>query len=713
MTYILRLTLISIYFLFINFKLKAQDKTIDSLKRAIKTSKHDTITVKTSISLGEVIYQSEPDKATELWKFSVRLCEKNLAKNLSDKDPCKAFYLKYQAGALNNIGFIIDYHGDTPTALIYYHKSLNILKKINDKDGIATASNNIGYIYKNQGDISKALDFYHYSLKIREEIKDDKGVANSLNNIGFIYDNQGDIDKAFEYFERSLKIQETINDKKGIASSLNNIGSIYKKKSQINESLAYFTRSLKVITEINDKKGIAKSLNNIGDIYLIKGEIDKALDYFQKSLKIREEIIDKQGIANSLNSIASTLLKKGAFKEAQSFAERSLKVAKELGFPEHIKSSAMTLKSIYKNQNKFDLAFKMFELEMQMQDSLKNTETKKASISKQFQYEYDKKNAADSVMNAQKQKIEKAHLFAKDEQLKHGRTQRFALGGGLILVLIFSFIMYKRFKISQNQKIIIEKQKDEVEYQKKEIIDSITYAKRLQKAILPHRIEILETIPQSFVIYLPKDIVAGDFYWAETINEYYYIAVADCTGHGVPGAMVSMVCSNAMNRTINEFKLTETGEILDKVRDLVLNTFIRSGDDIQDGMDISFCRINKLTKEIQWSGANNPLWYFNNNQLQEIKADKQPIGKYDYAKPFTTHRVIADLNTNFYLFTDGFSDQFGIADKKMTKKRFKDLIISIQGNDMANQKQLIENYFEKWKGETEQVDDVCIIGLTI
>ncbi len=414
-----------------------------------------------------------------------------------------------------------------------------------------------------------------------------------------------------------------------------------------------------------------------------------------------------------MNSIASTLLKKGITKEALIFATKSLKIAKELGFPEHIKSSAMTLKNIYKQQNKFDLAYKMFELEMQMQDSLKNTETKKASISKQFQYEYDKKNAADSVVNAQKDKIETAHLVAKDEQLKHERTQRLALVGGLVLVLIFSVIMSKRFKISQNQKIIIEKQKDEVEYQKKEIIDSITYAKRLQKAILPHRVEILETIPQSFVIYLPKDIVAGDFYWAETMNEYYYIAVADCTGHGVPGAMVSMVCSNAMNRTINEFGLTETGDILNKVRELVLNTFIRSGDDIQDGMDISLCRINKSTKEIQWSGANNPLWFYKNGNLHEIKADKQPIGKYDYAKPFTTHNLKTELNTNYYLFTDGFSDQFGTNNKKMTKKRFRDLIISIQGKDMSTQKQLIQHYFKNWKGDEKQVDDVCIIGITI
>lgn len=722
-----RNSIVSISLMAFSFVLSAQETTIDSLKSEIKNAKHDSIIIKSSISLGEIIFLNESDKALKLWENSVKLCQKELHSNLKLTNSERTVYLKYLAGALNNIGYISDYHGNSLKALSFYRKSLKILEDIEDKDGIATSSNNIGFIYKKQGDYSKALEYYHISLKIREEIKDKIGIANSLNNIGFIYDNQEDISKAFEYYNRSLKIQEEIKDKKGIAGSLTNIGSIYKKQNNIPKCLEYYFKSLKIREEINDKKGIANSLNNIGGIYIKKGDFDKGLEYFQGSLKIREEIKDKQGVSNSLNSIAAAMLEKGLIRESLVFALKSLKLAQELGFPEQIRSSASTLTRIYKKQRQFGKALEMYELEIQMRDSIDHIENKKASVSKQFQYQYEKKVAADSVVNMQKSKVKNARLEAQNAQLKNEKTQRFALYGGLILVLVFSAFLHNRFKISQRQKIIIEQQKDEVdeqreladsrrihvEKQQKEIIDSITYAKRLQKVILPHRHEILENIPQSFVIYQPKDIVAGDFYWAEKLNDFYYLAVADCTGHGVPGALVSMVCSNALNRTLNEFGITETGEILDNVRKLVLNTFIKSGDDIQDGMDISLCRINKLTKEMQWSGANNPLWYFNTKGFHEVKADKQPIGKYDYSKPFTTHNLTIESETNFYFFTDGFSDQFNVDNKKMTKKRFRELIISVQGMNMVEQKQYIENYFDTWKGNTDQIDDVCIIGITI
>ena len=247
----------------------------------------------------------------------------------------------------------------------------------------------------------------------------------------------------------------------------------------------------------------------------------------------------------------------------------------------------------------------------------------------------------------------------------------------------------------------------------KEILDSISYAKRLQNAILPPLSEINENIPNSFIIYKPKDIVAGDFYWAEKTTNFYFIAAADCTGHGVPGAMVSMVCINALNRTVNELGIIETGKILDKVRELLLDVFKKSGEEIKDGMDISLCRIDKTNNEIQWSGANNPLWFFKNNELIEIKADKQPIGKSYDPKPFTSHIIKITSPIDFYMFTDGYADQFSASNKKMTKKKFKDLIIEIHDKPLDLQRRLVDDYFIGWKGNAEQIDDVCVIGIRV
>jgi serine phosphatase RsbU (regulator of sigma subunit) len=216
------------------------------------------------------------------------------------------------------------------------------------------------------------------------------------------------------------------------------------------------------------------------------------------------------------------------------------------------------------------------------------------------------------------------------------------------------------------------------------------------------------------VLYKPKDIVAGDFYWMEEINDCVLIAAADCTGHGVPGAMVSVVCSNALNRAVKEFHLSDTGAILDKVTDLVLETFEKSVSEVKDGMDISLVSINKLSKKIQWSGANNPLWYFDNGELKEITADKQPIGKTDNRKPFTAHTFVCKPNTTLYLFTDGYADQFGgPKGKKFKYKPLQELLSENHKKEPQSQQTILNTAFDNWKGELEQVDDVCIIGIKL
>jgi serine phosphatase RsbU (regulator of sigma subunit) len=282
-------------------------------------------------------------------------------------------------------------------------------------------------------------------------------------------------------------------------------------------------------------------------------------------------------------------------------------------------------------------------------------------------------------------------------------------------------------KNSQLEEIgkIINLQKDEISEKNTEIIDSITYAKRLQEAILPPQNMLRSFFNSSFILYKPKDIVAGDFYFFEAIkNETQkditdlFIAVADCTGHGVPGAMVSVVCSNALNRAVKEFGLSDTGKILDKVTDLVIETFDKSETEVKDGMDISLLKIQIALEDsykpvkIEWSGANNPLWFIENGELKEIKADKQPIGKYAERKQFTTHSISCKDSKSFYLFTDGYADQFGgEKGKKLKASKFKEIILAIKNDPAEDQKFFIEEAFNNWKEGYEQVDDVCIIGI--
>ena len=250
-------------------------------------------------------------------------------------------------------------------------------------------------------------------------------------------------------------------------------------------------------------------------------------------------------------------------------------------------------------------------------------------------------------------------------------------------------------------------------------MDSINYAKRLQDAILPPTHFIKENLPDSFVLYKPKDVVAGDFYWVEKVplsngDDLVLFAAGDCTGHGVPGAMVSVVCSNALNRTVKEFGITEPGKILDKVRELVIETFEKSESEVRDGMDISLCSLNKRTNELKWAGANNPLWLIRDKQLIEFKPDKQPIGKVDNITPFRTEIIKLQTNDSIYLFTDGYADQFGgPKGKKFKYKQMQDAILTSISVPSEKQSQTLNDRIEEWQGALEQIDDILVMGVRI
>jgi len=262
----------------------------------------------------------------------------------------------------------------------------------------------------------------------------------------------------------------------------------------------------------------------------------------------------------------------------------------------------------------------------------------------------------------------------------------------------------------------INHQKEMVEEKNREIVDSINYALRLQQAIIPPISKIKEKFPDSFVLFKPKDIVSGDFYWMDVKGNTVSIAAADCTGHGVPGALVSVVGANSLNRCVKEFGLKKPASILDKLRELIIETFEMSNHEVKDGMDISFIQFDPEKKKAQWSGANNPLWILRNdgNEIEEIKADKQPIGKFEHAKPFTNHEIDVFPGDTLYLFTDGFADQFGgEKGKKLKASVMRELFISMKGVPMETQKTKINQAFEDWKNVLEQVDDVCVIGIRI
>ncbi len=355
---------------------------------------------------------------------------------------------------------------------------------------------------------------------------------------------------------------------------------------------------------------------------------------------------------------------------------------------------------------------------------MESDESKNEILKKELEYDFAKRQELQRKDAENKQAIADAEI----------RSQKKLTMGAVIALLILSgliVIVFRSYNQKRKANAIISKQKELVEHKNKEILDSINYAKYIQNALLPSESIIKELPFGCFILFKPKDIVSGDFYWIhqnlnteQKLNETY-IAAVDCTGHGVPGALVSVVGNNGLNRCVKEFGIQNTGEILDKLSDLVEETFEKSENELKDGMDISLLKVSYLDSTIdnsekkvyvQWSGANNPLWLIRKNAsaIEEIKADKQPVGKFSDRQKFTSHNFSLEKGDKLYLFTDGYADQFGgPKGKKFKYKQLEELLLITNQLTLSEQKEVLENSFYDWKGSLEQVDDVCLISVVI
>ncbi len=686
-----------------------QQEAIDLYSRVINDpNSSDTALVSAYVNLSNIIYISNVDTIIPLCRKAEKIANKRLKQNPDTEE--RLSLLESLATAYNNIGYYIDnYQNKTDTALLYYEESLEIQKIIKDTSGMATSVNNIGEIYRIQSNIPLALKYHHKSLKLRTAINHEEGMAQSLHNIALIHKQQGDYKLALKYNLNSLKIRKKTNDIVGLATSLNNIGTIHRDMNNHDLALDYFNQSFSIRKNHGDKRGMSNSLNNIGAIYSHKNKFDLALSYHKRALKIEEELKRELGIAKSLFLISSTEYKLGNINEADLLSKRALAISQKLGIPNEIENAADIRYQINLKKENWEEALKMRNLQFLMKDSMENEAAFKAAASEQAKYEYEKTLAISEKEHEKKLAIEQE---AKAKQ----KIIIIAIAICLGLLAIFLFFVFNRLKVTRKQKKVIELAHVELEYKNQEITSSINYAKRIQKAILPPAKIVKEYLRESFIIYQPKDIVAGDFYWMEQSKNITLFAAADCTGHGVPGAMVSVICNNGLNRSVREYNLTDPGEILNKTREIVIQEFEKSEEEVKDGMDIALCSLENINDkwQLNYAGANNPLWIIRNSELIETKANKQPIGKFDNPTPYTTHSLELKKDDAIYIFSDGFVDQFGgPKGKKLKSRAFRELLLSVQSKNMESQKEIINTFFSKWKGHHEQIDDVCIIGVKI
>lgn len=721
------------------FGLISENKTDSLMKIWNNHSLHDTLRLNAidRICWGGLLF-SDADSALALAKMQYEFAQKTKNK-------------KHEAFSFNTQSTAYNLKGDYNKAIDLQIKSIKAWEELGNKAKQGAGWYNLAKTYRTIGLLQKAIDCINTSLKLSEESNYLKGLGNCYILLGLINQDTGDLEKAKAYMLKSIDVYEKIDNTSGLGFSYHNMGTLAHRMKNYDEALMYYQKS----QEIKDKLGLyyekSATYNNIGLVYKEIGKYDLAIESYMKAKVIVDSVKDKSGAVFTLINMGNLFIAKGDIKNAMKCGLEANKSGKETGTLSDIESSAKLLWNTYSSSGDYKMALFYHEEYIKMRDSVNNRSNAKALAEQEYKFEYEKKSLTDSLdFILEKELSEKDHQV----QLTKEANQRYMLyvGIGFSLILVgISFIGYQRKRkdnvIIREQKQLVELQKLDVEKKnliieekQKEILDSITYAKRLQEAILPSKSLIDNYIAGNFILYKPKDIVAGDFYWFEHLDNCSYIAAADSTGHGVPGAMVSVVCSNALNRAVHEFGLRTPGEILDKTRELVLATFAKSDKDVKDGMDISLAKISEIKAEktipgrlvipkgqtlsdvlnsqtkfkVEWAGANNPLWYLSNGIINEVTAHKQPIGKTDHPTPFPTHTLELNKGDVLYLFTDGYADQFGgPKGKKFKYKNLSELLLQNADRLLEDQKHTLHKTFEDWKGKLEQIDDVCVIGIKI
>jgi len=683
---------------------------------------HDTVYYNACLQLGKIYINTQIDSALYYHDFALKI-----ALRLKDENE------KWRvAEALRLKGWDNYIKGNYKISIKFIEHSLIISKKLIKKFPESSFDHQqakkisglcylyLGMIYKEKGDYGRALDNFFQSYKIFEETQNTKGMANCLGNIGMVYFDQMDYKRALDAYRKSYDLFKEIGNKKGQASAIGNMGIVYRNLKKHAEALDCYSKALKIYTELNDLQGISSAYLNTGIIYKENKDYKRALDYYFKAQELDVKLGNNSGQAINYGNIGRVYLLQKKIDLAELYFKKAININKRLGNLFYIEADFYGLSEVYSYKKDFKNALFYFKKHIETKDSIYSERNKKASLVKELQFNYEKEKAIKDAEFAQKMAI------AKQEKEKQNFISN-SLTLGLIIFLIFLlittnrlYVIRKRKNIIENQKKIIENQKTVLTEQKKileeknkDITDSINYSKRIQNAILPSFKKWITFFPESFIIYLPKEIISGDFYWLEEAQGKIYFAVGDCTGHGVPGALISFICSGALSESLQEMKFYRTDDILNNANKIIRKK-LPGQDNIHDGMDICLLCWDKTKNKLELCSANISFYYVT-NELHEIEPDRVSIGFYQNDFPFTVHELPTENIKYIYLSTDGFYLQSSRENPISIpgKKIFEELLYQCSKLPINEQKNILINAFTEWNKNTEQADDVTLIGINL
>jgi serine phosphatase RsbU (regulator of sigma subunit) len=597
------------------------------------------------------------------------------------------------------------------TGLRYASDALTLASKLNYKVGAAKAWMQSGMIRFKQGNNVRAFECFQTALKLAEENGLDDIAADAANKIGYIHCFiMNNPEKSKMYFFKALEFHKRIGDKKYIGRTLVNLGDVSAKQGDWQKGIEYQMEAYKLSSDVKDSAGMAITTGNLGDYYTRTKQFDKAIKFITLSKKIHNLRKSEEGIKYSDGRLGLVYLGMDDLVNAENYLLSGYEYAIAQDNNELLLLTTEPLYNLYKKLKNNEKA-SYYQLKyFVVRDSVSNLE-KLTRIT-----EMENNRALEKLESEREKELAVEAIKRQQENKQRNIIMSFVVLC-LVMALIFAIIIFRRFKVSKKQNEIIQQQKEEVELKnelieekQKEILDSIHYAKRIQNALLAHKDYIDSHLNDNFVLFKPKDIVSGDFYWAANKGDKFYLASCDSTGHGVPGAFMSLLSIGFLGEAIKEKNILEPNNIFNYVRERLIDSISSEGQ--KDGFDGILICVDKANKKVTYAAANNAPVVVRDGKLTELACDRMPVGKGELAKSFTLFTYDFEPNDMFYLYTDGYPDQFGgPRGKKFLYKRFNELLLTLSARSIEEQNKLLIDEFNTWKGDLEQIDDVCVIGL--
>jgi len=613
-------------------------------------------------------------------------------------------------------------------ALEYYTKALDLRMQIGDKKDIAATYNNIGTLHRELQNFDKALEYFKKALDLRKQTGNNEAVATSFNSIGALYWSKKDYKNAILNYKLALEIRQGLDEKIQISATLKNLGIIYKDMNDFPKAIDYYQQAIEIAININDLIGVASIQNLKGNLYKKSNDFAKAVEFYTNAHTIYKQINQRKEMALVANNLGEIFAQEKQTAKAITYYNECYSVALEIHEKDAAKTAAFGLSTLYKTTGNYIKGLEYFTIYSALKDSIQNDMNKKRIAEMEFETEIKIK---DNELTKQEYKLK-----GTQAELSRQRAFIFAIIVVIILVAIFTILVLMQFLQKKKAYVLLAEKSSQLKDANNEladknkelaiindqITDSINYAKQIQESILPPDELISLHFPQHFVMYRPKEIVSGDFYWFTVQEQYTFIAAVDCTGHGVPGAFMSMIGNTLLNEIVNIQKTFDTAEILEKLDNGVMNALKqKSGSDKrqEDGMDITLCRIDKKAEMVQVALSNHRLVIVNKGELRYIEGDSFSIGGMYKVKKrkqacFTSHSFGIEKGMKLYMHSDGIIDQFGgVNSERFKTPNFHKLLIDTQKLDMHEQFLALNQHFDEWKGENKQLDDVLVIGIEL